>query len=1180
MRRNAASLPCWSLAWLLAAALGNVVAGVADDEPVTASKLRDRTPAYFPPPESQGGWRTLTDPDAIRNVAGMDPQKLEELRKWLRESDRRGFAAVLIRRGYVVLQEERGNSATNDSRRIASCSKAVCATVLAIASEQSQQGLTPRKMRFDDRAFDFIPWAQPLSDPRKAAITVKQLLNHTSGLCPEAVGAPNDGTWDYILGHTRDPRTEKLAFDPGTACGYSTHALAHAALVCENVTGKPYDAFAIEALFKPLGIEHWWFQYYNGGPQVGRHPSHGLGMPARDMARIAYCMLRDGRWNDRQVVPKWFVEQTAAPTHDVMGPELRFKINAQTFSHGWELPARLTGEGGRSGRGIPADARFKPGSGGQLIAFVPSLDLVVTRQTGESGSWDYDEFLRRACAAVIEPPPPQTRVDAPVRRTILGTRASRFTINGTPTFLLGISHYGALGEKEDDLGRDLDALQRHGFNWLRVWATWSAFDHDVSAVDAQGRARSLYLDRLKELVAECDRRGLIVDITLTRRKGADHGALADFEAHQRAVATVLGALAPHRNWYLDLANERDVNDARFVPIAELKTLREQVRRLDPERLVTASFGGHDLSDDDVDTSTRMIGLDFLAPHRPRNPRSPRETMAHTRAAQAALQKLGQAAPILYQEPFRRGYTDWQPTAADFLDDLQGALAGGAAGWCLHNGSQRGTKEERPRRSFDLRDGSLLDQLDPVEREVVSRAATLVRTSAKPALPGAIRAPKGSRWLERGGRPILLVGDSLTQGWMELGADFDQDAYLHALASRGINATLIWSFVGVVDQARDARIGYDAHELWPWPRREGRFDLNASNPLYFQRLHSFVEHAGSKGIAVVITVHDGWTKTRFEGHPFHIQNGGWLARKSDYVRLGRPEREMPLPFDPAWNASEKHQFVLERFSAALVSALDGLDNVAYEMFNEGEWYDRPSWSSFQRHFLEFFQRRTPQPLLVNDDHRHGREFLLDPRADAISLHMPNWGGRSSSRLFFDHHQRHFDTIPPKPFLFSETVPEYTGESELTAAVPRLLWGTALAGTGVLLQNDTSWGFAPRSAIARARSAGETVLDLEGHLARFLNSGAIDLARMQPRGALASTGVCLAAEGEAYLAFLDAGTTAVDLDLRDAPNRRFSVTWYNPWTGEAQAAASLKGGEATTRLTSPFDRDAVVHLKRMP
>jgi CubicO group peptidase (beta-lactamase class C family) len=357
--------------------------------------------AYFPPPESRGGWRQLEKPEEIRNLAGIYPARLGELREWLLKSDSRNFAATVIRKGYIVLEVERGHSASTDTRRVASVSKAICATVLAIASEQSRSGPDTRRMTFDSAAFDFIPWAKPLSDPRKTNITVKQLLNHTSGICPEATGAPNDGSWEYILGQTGDRRTESLAFDPGAACGYSTHALAHAALVCETVTGKQYDQFAIEALFKPLGIEHWWFQYYEGGAKVGRHPSHGLGMPARDLARIGYCMLRGGKWGDRQVIPAWFVDETAGPTHHVATPEMRWKLNPQVFSHGWELPARLTGEGGRNGSGIPADARSKPGSGGQLLAFVPSLDLVITRQTGSSGDWEYEEYLRRACGAVL-----------------------------------------------------------------------------------------------------------------------------------------------------------------------------------------------------------------------------------------------------------------------------------------------------------------------------------------------------------------------------------------------------------------------------------------------------------------------------------------------------------------------------------------------------------------------------------------------------------------------------------------------------------------------------------------------------------------------------------------------------------------------------------------------------------
>jgi len=360
---------------------------------------KEESSGYFPPSESQGGWRKLENPNDIRQLAGMDPDKLDQLKQWLNDSDNRNFAAVVIRNGYIVLEAERGNSAITDSRRVASVSKAVCSTVLAIASESSQQGFAPKRMSFDDLAFQFIPWAQPLSDPRKEIITVKQLLNHTSGICPEATGAVNQGPWKHVMGHDGDPMTAALAFDPGTACGYSTFAFYHASLVCETVTGMPYDQFAIQALFKPIGCEYWSFEQFDGGGEkYGRHPSHSMGMSARDLARIAYCMLRNGRWQDQQVIPQRFVKETAVPTHDVKTPEMRFKINGQTFSHGWQLPAQLKGE---LGKGFPVDARYKPGSGGQLIAFVPSLNLVVTRQTGSSGEWEYEEYLRRACQAVL-----------------------------------------------------------------------------------------------------------------------------------------------------------------------------------------------------------------------------------------------------------------------------------------------------------------------------------------------------------------------------------------------------------------------------------------------------------------------------------------------------------------------------------------------------------------------------------------------------------------------------------------------------------------------------------------------------------------------------------------------------------------------------------------------------------
>jgi len=164
--------------------------------------------------------------------------------------------------------------------------------------------------------------------------------------------------------------------------------------------------------------------------------------------------------------------------------------------------------------------------------------------------------------------------------TELGVQQEHFTIDGTPRFLLGVSYYGALGARREFVTADLDDMQRLGFNWIRVWAVWNAFENDVSAVDKHGRAREPYLSRLKWLLAECDRRGMIVDVTLSRGNGINGAPrLPTFEAHRQAVQTLTTALKTYRNWYLDLANERNIRDKRYVSIPEFRKLRDEVKRL-------------------------------------------------------------------------------------------------------------------------------------------------------------------------------------------------------------------------------------------------------------------------------------------------------------------------------------------------------------------------------------------------------------------------------------------------------------------------------------------------------------------------------------------------------------------------------------------------------------------------
>ncbi|MEX2188869.1 MAG: hypothetical protein WD875_18820 [Pirellulales bacterium] len=327
--------------------------------------------------------------------------------------------------------------------------------------------------------------------------------------------------------------------------------------------------------------------------------------------------------------------------------------------------------------------------------------------------------------------PVEANADALAPRHQLAIRDSQFTLDGKPVFLLGCSYYGALGASAEVWQKDLDDMQKAGINWIRVWATWAAFGNDVSAVDGDGAPRQPYLDKLQKLVDECDRRGMIVDVTLSRGNGVTGPSrLAKLDTHRRAVETLVEALKSRRNWYLDLANERNIQDERFVSFDDLKALRDRVRELESDLLVTASQGG-DLSDADLRKYIVKVGVDFVAPHRPRDHDSPAHTDEVTRKLLKSMKAMGHVVPVHFQEPLRRAYSS-SFDAKDFEADLRGAISGGAAGWCFHNGDARNAKDGRPRRSFDLTSQRLFEQLDDVELTAIRGFQEVLRASGRKA----------------------------------------------------------------------------------------------------------------------------------------------------------------------------------------------------------------------------------------------------------------------------------------------------------------------------------------------------------------------------------------------------------------------------------------------------------------
>ncbi|MHB8864591.1 MAG: putative collagen-binding domain-containing protein [Pirellulaceae bacterium] len=424
------------------------------------------------------------------------------------------------------------------------------------------------------------------------------------------------------------------------------------------------------------------------------------------------------------------------------------------------------------------------------------------------------------------------------------------------------------------------------------------------------------------------------------------------------------------------------------------------------------------------------------------------------------------------------------------------------------------------------------------------------------------------------RPILPVGDSVTQGWMECGTDFDQRAYVDALAARGLNLLMLWAFKGTNGklQQEDGRIGYDAPELWPWAGSPDArtFDPRRFNPAYFDRLTELVSYAESKHLLVLITIHDGWTKSCFDAHPFNRALGnGPLAAREQYVELADYGHEMPAEFNAAWNWRQQNQHFQERYCAELIENLQPFSNVIYEMFNEGEWYDRVKRHQHEQHFLAFFRARCNNLLLSNSDHITGDDPHRDAQLDVITLHPKGWVGQSNKFA------EGFHSSPPKPYLYSEPVPEFDGESPSLDDIRRSVWETTLAGAGWVNQNDPSFGWDARAAIAANASARDRAYDYAGHCARFFNQSDVRFWEMSPQGNLASTGICLARPGTEYVAY--SPTDGIfTMDLTAAAGRELAVLWYQPRTGEFRSATAIKGGNFEHPFAPPFAGDAVLHL----
>lgn len=337
---------------------------------------------YFPPPDSQGGWRTLKTTEEIRDKAGMDLAKLEQAYTFTERCSQNG-GLLVVRKGYLVFEKYFGRAHRNANPDMASTGKAytsiACGIMLKEFKDKIPEGL-------DTKVFTekYLPEALPLNDPRKADIKLGQLLCMTAGYWGEGQ-APSG----YVMGKSTplkpvpgqnikdlDQSSLKVPLwtDPGAGYSYSSPAPHIASIVLRHVTGMELQDYIRKRLGDPMGWESWGYCLHRGDYDMPHANGAGsIAVHATDALRFGYCLLREGRWGSQQLVPAEYIRlcQQASPYNPHTPFSLQFEHNADGHV-----------------AGAPRDAFYKSGAGGFGIFVVPSLDLVIYKLGGKDGQYD------------------------------------------------------------------------------------------------------------------------------------------------------------------------------------------------------------------------------------------------------------------------------------------------------------------------------------------------------------------------------------------------------------------------------------------------------------------------------------------------------------------------------------------------------------------------------------------------------------------------------------------------------------------------------------------------------------------------------------------------------------------------------------------------------------------------
>jgi hypothetical protein len=221
-------------------------------------------------------------------------------------------------------------------------------------------------------------------DARKERMTVRHLASMTSGFdCTRAANEPLTLEMRAAPDPIQFALDRQMASEPGSQfayCNMGSHLLS---AILQQATGMTTLDFARQNLFEPLGIQEVMW------PADAKGVNHGWGdlhLYPRDMAKIGYLWLNQGRWEDTQIVSREWVE--ASVTQQIQSD------SDDGYGYGWWITAD----------GAPGEYRAD-GKGGQFTIVLPTLNLIVQTTGGGFAGDDLGAPLLPALVDMEQPLP-------------------------------------------------------------------------------------------------------------------------------------------------------------------------------------------------------------------------------------------------------------------------------------------------------------------------------------------------------------------------------------------------------------------------------------------------------------------------------------------------------------------------------------------------------------------------------------------------------------------------------------------------------------------------------------------------------------------------------------------------------------------------------------------------------